>query len=92
MPSESLHIADYPHVRSFILTTSAIHLTTMVPACLLGLTQAKVLLNSLIHLEVASGPQVLFASLSWSLSVYKALPSAKVKSNSHHPAKINFKC
>ena len=34
---------------SFILATSAIHLITVVPACLLGLTQAKVALNSLIH-------------------------------------------
>ena len=35
--------------RSFILATSAIHLITMVPACLLGLTKAKVMLSSLIH-------------------------------------------
>ena len=35
--------------KSFILATSAIHLIAMVPACLLGLIQAKVMLNSLIH-------------------------------------------
>ena len=35
--------------RSFILATSAIHLITMVPARLLGLTQAKVALNSSMH-------------------------------------------
>ena len=34
---------------SFILATSAIHLITMVPACLFGLTKAKVVLDSLIH-------------------------------------------
>ena len=34
---------------SFILATSALHLITVVPACLLGLTLAKVMLNSLIH-------------------------------------------
>ena len=32
---------------SFILATSAIHLITMVPACLLGLTKAKVMLKTL---------------------------------------------
>ena len=31
---------------SFILATSAIHLITVVSACLLGLTQAKVALNT----------------------------------------------
>ena len=35
--------------RSFVLATSAIHIITMVPACLSGLTEAKVTLNSLIH-------------------------------------------
>ena len=34
---------------SFILATSAIRLITMVSDCLLGLTLAKVMLNSLIH-------------------------------------------
>ena len=34
---------------SFILATSAIRLITVVPARLLGLTLAKVTLNSLIH-------------------------------------------
>ena len=34
---------------SFILATSVIHLITVVPACLLGFTKAKVMLNSLIH-------------------------------------------
>ena len=33
---------------SFILATSAIHLITVVPACPLGLTLAKVTLSSLI--------------------------------------------
>ena len=32
---------------SFILATSAIHLITVVPVCLLGLTQVKVTLNTL---------------------------------------------
>ena len=35
--------------RSFILATSAIRLITMVPACLLGLTQVKVTLKSCIN-------------------------------------------
>ena len=34
---------------SYILATSAFSLITVVPACLLGLTWAKVTLNSLIH-------------------------------------------
>ena len=34
---------------SFFLATSAIHLITIVPACLLGLTEVEVALNSLIH-------------------------------------------
>ena len=35
---------------SFILATSAVHIITMkVPTGLLGLTQVKVILNSLIH-------------------------------------------
>ena len=34
---------------SFILATSAIRLITVVPASLLGLTKAKMTLNSLIH-------------------------------------------
>ena len=34
---------------SFILATSAIHLITVVSGCLLDLTEAKVMLNFLIH-------------------------------------------
>ena len=39
-----------------ILATNAIRLIAMVPACLLGLTLAKLKLNSLIHLiQLLSG-------------------------------------
>ena len=35
--------------RSFILATSAIHLINVVPVCLLGFTQTKVMFDSPIH-------------------------------------------
>ena len=36
--------------KSVILATSAIHIITVVPVSLLGLTYSKVTLNSIIHL------------------------------------------
>ena len=42
---------------SFILATSAIHLITVVSACLLGLTKVKVTLNTFIHPSHIQGRQ-----------------------------------
>ena len=51
--SQPLNPASIPGAavleKSFILATSAIHLISVVPACLLGLTQVNVMLDSLIH-------------------------------------------
>ena len=69
-------------IRALRSHSIVIHLITVVPACLLGLTKAKVVLNSLIHPSIDIEKYLL--NVKSLVLTFNLLFSIKLRHYSHH--------
>ena len=72
---------------SFILVTSSFHLTTMVPACLVGVTKAKVTLNS--HLFIITHKRLYLNFIIPKTTPYLTFPNAIALKRACQPTPVS---